>query len=146
MATETRIQKALYLIHQAYDQLVEARGEQTTPALQVAIAAVSTAALGLEIHRAEPRQPMTFARLTGDTPWVMGGFEADGFKYRYEAKVYDTPSEYGIGGGRVSFLHVKDGNRDVAWYDRGWGPEGPPSNWRYQQVLASVVKALESIP
>ena len=51
----------------------------------------------------------------------------------YEAKVYDTPSEYGINGGRISKLELRVGRRFrnrtiargtvVARYDRGWDIE-----------------------
>lgn len=146
MATENRIQKALYAIHIAYDRLVEARDEQSTPALQQALAAASIAALALEIHRAEPRAPITWARQNDAPVWVQGGLQADGFKYRYEAKVFDEPSEYGIEGGRISALVVREGRRELACYDRGWGPDGPPAHWRFQQVIASLVKALENLP
>lgn len=41
---------------------------------------------------------------------------------RYQAKVYDLPSEYGINGGRISKLQLREGIDDkiVANYDRGW--------------------------
>ena len=42
-------------------------------------------------------------------------------EYSFDAKVYDVPSEFGIGGGRVSKLEVRH-ERDglVARYSRGW--------------------------
>lgn len=44
--------------------------------------------------------------------------------YKFEAKVYDTPSKYGINEGCISKLYVKDINSDTAieviGYDRGW--------------------------
>ena len=44
--------------------------------------------------------------------------------YEFEAKVYDVPSKYGIEGGSISKLCVKDVNSDTATevigYDRGW--------------------------
>ena len=44
--------------------------------------------------------------------------------YEFEAKVYDAPSRYGIDGGGISKLYVKDINSDtpteVMGYDRGW--------------------------
>ena len=42
----------------------------------------------------------------------------------YQVKVYDLPSEYGIEGGRISKLQLREGCRFdgeiVANYDRGW--------------------------
>lgn len=52
--------------------------------------------------------------------WECGTVEIDGERYRYEAKVYDEGSRFGIDGGRVSKLHVTIGGVTVAAYDRGW--------------------------
>lgn len=35
-------------------------------------------------------------------------------------KTYDTGSEYGIDGGRISKLQIKINGQTVANYDRGW--------------------------
>lgn len=45
--------------------------------------------------------------------------------YKYEAKVYPEPSDYGIdlgkeGDGRISKLEVRKNGKVVARYDRGW--------------------------
>lgn len=39
---------------------------------------------------------------------------------RYEAKVYEEGSEYGIDGGRISKLRLTMGDKVVCNYDRGW--------------------------
>lgn len=57
--------------------------------------------------------------------WHEGTIEVNGAKYRYNAKVYDTGSRFGIGGGRVSKLTIVkasdgDWHRPVINYDRGW--------------------------
>lgn len=43
--------------------------------------------------------------------------------YHYDMKVYETGSEYGINGGRISKLTLTLGDRTVANYDRGWDVE-----------------------
>ena len=51
------------------------------------------------------------------------GIPAGGGKYvacKYYAKVYDTGSEYGIDGGRISKLEIRVDDRKVCHYDRGW--------------------------
>lgn len=53
--------------------------------------------------------------------WITGEYEG----YKYSAKVFPEPSDYGIdfgenGDGRISKLEVKKGDRTVCWYDRGW--------------------------
>ena len=57
--------------------------------------------------------------------WHEGTIEVNGTKYRYNAKVYDEGSRFGIGGGRVSKLVIvkaSDGYwaNPVISYDRGW--------------------------
>ena len=49
-----------------------------------------------------------------DYQWLNG--------YSFSAKVYDTPSTFGINEGRISKLYVKDvsTNTEVIGYDRGW--------------------------
>lgn len=48
--------------------------------------------------------------------WVSGYYG----NYRYQAKVYDEPSEFGIARGRVSKLSVYDKDREIIHYERGW--------------------------
>ena len=53
--------------------------------------------------------------------WITGEYEG----YRYSAKVFPEPSDYGIdfgvgGDGRISKLEVRKGDRIVCEYDRGW--------------------------
>ena len=52
--------------------------------------------------------------------WHEGALKVYGTNYRYWAKVYDEGSEYGIDGGRVSKLMIKEGDKIVVNYDRGW--------------------------
>jgi len=47
-----------------------------------------------------------------------------GISYRYDAKVYEKGSEYGINEGRISKLWIADSRGNtVASYDRGWNME-----------------------
>ena len=72
--------------------------------------------------------------------WNNGTATIDGVTYRVEAKVYAEPSEYGIGGGRVSKLWVKDAATGSTYeYDRGdeWGA-GIPA-----KVVAAVVELVQ---
>lgn len=38
----------------------------------------------------------------------------------YSMKVFEEPSEYGINKGRISKLTLKNNNKVIANYDRGW--------------------------
>lgn len=40
--------------------------------------------------------------------------------YEYEVKHYETGSEYGIDGGRISKLWITKNGETFAHYDRGW--------------------------
>jgi len=60
--------------------------------------------------------------------WVTGRDEFDeGRDLTFTAKVFDEPSEYGIGGhGRISKLDIRLGDEIIARYDRGaWDIEAP---------------------
>lgn len=53
--------------------------------------------------------------------WVCGKYEFRGITYSFQAKVFPNPSLYGIRGGRVSKLWVKNlkSKSVVISYDRG---------------------------
>lgn len=68
-----------------------------------------------------------FCNEMGGSLWHEGQAERDGCVFRWEAKVYDIGSRYGINGGRVSKLWIAElppGEvrywQEVACYDRGW--------------------------
>lgn len=71
--------------------------------------------------------------------WNKGIVTVNGRAYTYLAKVYETGSEFGIGGGRVSKLDIRDAEtgETVAHYDRGWdmNPETPVSYAALSAVL-----------
>jgi hypothetical protein len=54
--------------------------------------------------------------------WINGTI-ADRTDITFQAKVYAEPSEYGIGDpeGRVSKLEIRQDNKTIVHYDRGWG-------------------------
>lgn len=54
--------------------------------------------------------------------WISGEFTIDGCNFRYEAKVFEEGSKFGIRCGRISKLEIrdKDTNEIVVNYDRGW--------------------------
>ena len=55
--------------------------------------------------------------------WQEGALLINDKGYHYWVKVYDTGSQYGIDGGRVSKLMIKRNNEIVCNYDRGWDVE-----------------------
>lgn len=60
--------------------------------------------------------------------WKNGNFTINGVPLKYEAKVFQEPSELGINEGRISKLEVAMDLGDGKWhpaftivsYDRGW--------------------------
>ena len=51
--------------------------------------------------------------------WKEGAILVRGKVYHYEVKVYSSGSEYGIEGGKISKLLIREGGKEVASYDRG---------------------------
>lgn len=54
--------------------------------------------------------------------WRFGTLCHSGTIYAYEAKIYEVGSRYGIKGGRISKLIIKErlSQKPVLNYDRGW--------------------------
>jgi hypothetical protein len=52
--------------------------------------------------------------------WKEGALRVYDESYHYWAKVYETGSQYGIDGGRVSKLTIRRNGEIVANFDRGW--------------------------
>lgn len=77
--------------------------------------------------------------------WESRSFEINGVKYKYEAKVYDVGSKYGINNGRISKLKVVNDIGPNSWtwdntvinYDRGWDirPETKLDKMALQYIL-----------
>lgn len=51
-----------------------------------------------------------------DNNWVSGRIG----NCKFEAKIFDEGSEFGIDGGRISKLWIGRGNKTICNYDRGW--------------------------
>ena len=61
-------------------------------------------------------------------------------KYEYRAKVYGTVSRFGINGGRVSKLEVRNAKtgREVINYQRGWDLKPWWSGKLVNRIIADV--------
>lgn len=57
--------------------------------------------------------------------------------YTAYVKQYDEGSQYGIAGGRISKLQIKDGERTVVNYDKGWDikPKTPEERAAVQTII-----------
>lgn len=85
--------------------------------------------------------------ITADTrqtdAWVQGIVTYQNRTYEFCAKVFDEGSEYGINGGRVSKLGVKDRLMPIINYDRGWDLK--PENY-YKPIYKTLMKTLKALP
>ena len=72
--------------------------------------------------------------------WTKGVAVADGTTYDFQVKHYDEPSEFGIGGGRVSKLWLRRWGEPQAVlnYDRGWDIE-PDENDEATMIAYSIL-------
>ena len=52
--------------------------------------------------------------------WEQGTLRVEDQVVSYSMKVFEEPSEYGINKGRISKLTLKNNNKVIANYDRGW--------------------------
>lgn len=58
--------------------------------------------------------------------------------YKFQAKVYEVGSEYGIEGGRVSKLHIKDSTgKTIINYDRGWDIK--PKTAAHKKIVKKIL-------
>lgn len=56
--------------------------------------------------------------------WKEGKIEINGEIYRYDAKVFEIGSEFGIANGVISKLSITNSkNEEVCIYERGWVKE-----------------------
>lgn len=75
-------------------------------------------------------------RTMNDRLWKEGALRVMGSNYHYWAKVYDTGSEWGIDGGRVSKLMLKRDGEIVCNYDHGWDIQpGDPGTQMAMEIL-----------
>ena len=84
-----------------------------------------------------------------DHGWIEG--DINGF--RFQAKLYDTGSKFGVNKGRVSKLVVWDSQKNQACkgssgyivdYDRGWSLK--PATDKHRKLLRALLKYLEGFP
>ena len=75
--------------------------------------------------------------------WIKG--EATG-GYKFTAKMFDEGSVYGIDKGRVSKLDIRQDNKILVNYDRGWDvkPKTPEVKQIYKRVM-SALNALDKV-
>jgi hypothetical protein len=76
--------------------------------------------------------------------WVFGSCG----RYKFEAKVYGTGSQYGINGGRVSKIsvwHTQNGKKtEILSYDRGWDKK--PQTDEHRELVQALIAHPEQIP
>ena len=74
--------------------------------------------------------------------WIEGTING----IRFQAKVYDEGSEFGINEGRVSKLWVRDENQrqTVLNYERGWDVR--PNTAAEHRLLEALLGYLEALP
>ena len=82
---------------------------------------------------------MVFTKFDNSTNWVEGVLD----NYRFEAKLYDDGSIFGIDDGRVSKLSIC-GEDIIVHYDRGWDIE--PKTDKDREIFELVLEFLESSP
>jgi hypothetical protein len=90
----------------------------------------------MKIHRIE-------AKVLRDY-WIDGRID----EFRFQAKIYDTGSKYGIGGGRVSKLEVWDEKAQelgiIIAYDRGWSTK--PATAEHKSILRALLGYAKALP
>ena len=74
--------------------------------------------------------------------WIDGTIDC----FRFQAKVYDVGSKFGINNGRVSKLSVWEPatSVDIFNYDRGWDKK--PANDEQETLLQELLGYLEDLP
>ncbi len=67
--------------------------------------------------------------------WKEGSIRVNGEVFHYWMKQYESGSQWGIEGGRISKLMLKRGSKIVCNYDRGWDIEPADENTRLATEL-----------
>ena len=67
--------------------------------------------------------------------WKEGSIRVNGKVFHYWMKQYESGSQWGIEGGRISKLMLKRGSKIVCNYDRGWDIEPADENTRLATEL-----------
>lgn len=69
--------------------------------------------------------------------WEQDTLKVEDQVVSYSMKVFEELSEYGINQGRISKLTLKNNNKVIANYDRGWDimPTGKLANEALEMIL-----------
>ncbi|WP_337487801.1 DUF7678 domain-containing protein [Phascolarctobacterium faecium] len=70
--------------------------------------------------------------------WKTGAMLIKGKVYKYQVKVYEVGSEFGIDGGKISKAWISLDGKAVVNYDRGWDIE--PVDEDAEIALAILIK------
>ena len=70
--------------------------------------------------------------------WKTGAMLIKGKVYKYQVKVYEVGSEFGIDGGKISKALISLDGKAVVNYDRGWDIE--PVDEGAEIALAILIK------
>lgn len=81
-----------------------------------------------------------FTKFEDGDNWVNGTVG----EYKFQAKLFNTGSSFGIDDGRVSKLCIWDEDGSIVDYDRSWGIK--PSTPKEITYFKSVMKLLENSP
>ena len=86
-------------------------------------------------------------KITSDTRksdgWLSGYAESANGSASFNAKVYDLPSVFGIGEGRVSKLSISQGDNWIVNYDRGW--DVVPLTPEHRKIFEAVLSKMENL-
>ena len=85
-----------------------------------------------------------FTKFNNDSNWISGEVG----RFKFDAKLYNTPSRLGIDGGRVSVLAIFDGdkfyhNNCVVCYDREWDIEPSEDIMDYFNAVMELLENSE---
>lgn len=87
-------------------------------------------------------EKVKFTNFPSNENWT-NGTHAGG--YRFEAKLFDEGSIYGINKGRVSKLAIRDAaGRWIVNYERGWDIR--PETEEHERVFQEILEFLENAP
>lgn len=70
--------------------------------------------------------------------WQTVKVNVNEIKYIAYIKQYDEGSQYGIDGGRISKLQIKEGDKTVVNYDRGWDIK--PETIQQEAALETILR------
>lgn len=69
--------------------------------------------------------------------WEQGTLNVENQAISYSAKIFEEPSRYGINQGKISKLTLRNDNKIIANYDRGW--DIAPTNRLARKALKMIL-------